>query len=71
MKYNVDNADNAVKMPSYYRAAIALCLTLSVALIYFDASLQTFQKPAASSIQASEICRTSSQGQAITIANAK
>lgn len=68
MKYNVDNA---VKMPSYYRAAIALCMALSVALICFDASLQIFQKPAASSIQVSEVCRTCSQGQAIMIANAK
>ncbi len=61
MKYN------AVKMPSYYRAAIALCSVLAMTLIYLGVPLRIFQNTAAMSIQVSEICSTSSQ--AVAIAN--
>ena len=58
---------NAVKMPSYYRAAIALCSVLAMALIYLGVPLRIFQNTAAMSIQALEICSTGSQ--AVAIAN--
>jgi hypothetical protein len=61
MKYN------AIKMPSYYRAAIVLGLVLAMALIYLGVPLRIFQNTAAMSIQALEICSTSSQ--AVAIAN--